>query len=347
MKTIIHITLFALCSIAAFSQTAPQQPVTTNGNAVDNAADENPGEHTYSASLESVKRTFLIYRPTDLDKATKTPVVFAFHGTGGNGDDFFLDSGWKDVADREGLTLVFGSALRYHTFEEEKFTKGVVQEDVRQFTTKWNFLELTKLLDPKFANQKIYDDVKFVQLMVDFVKRNYAVDDTRFYVTGFSNGGQFAVRLSLQLSDTFAAFATTGCINVVKPEFLPTVNQYTKAPFKPRPFVQLIGELDGKILLAAGLQSFPLDESAVAAGAWLHETTVKSAVNYLQLKDEYKFHRLNKAASFRYALPTSSSSNQEYDLMIVEGMGHAYPNGEGGGIRIADVFWNFMKRYQR
>lgn len=347
MKTLFYFALFVLCSTVAFSQTSSRQSVVTKGKAAANEADENPGEHTYSVPLEGVKRTFLIYRPTALDAGTKTPVVFAFHGTGGSGEDFFLDSGWQEVADREGLTLVFGSALRYHVFQETKYSKGEVREDVREFTTKWNYLNLPSLLDPKFVNQKIYDDMKFVQVMVEFVKKNYAVDDERFYATGFSNGGQFTTRLSLQLTDTFAAFATTGTINGITSEQVASVNPYTKAPFKPRPFVQLIGELDGKMFTAAGLKSFPLDESALAPGTWLHETTIKSSTTYMQLKDAYQYHRLKGAASFRYAQTIAGSGNQEYDFMIVEGMGHAYPNGEKSKFGVATVFWNFMKRYKR
>jgi poly(3-hydroxybutyrate) depolymerase len=46
--------------------------------------------------------------------------------------------------------------------------------------------------------------------MIDVLKRNYAVDEDRFYATGFSNGAQFTGRLAAQMSDVFAAFALCG-----------------------------------------------------------------------------------------------------------------------------------------
>ncbi|HEX4947124.1 MAG TPA: hypothetical protein VFZ34_10685 [Blastocatellia bacterium] len=309
------------------------------------AAEDIPGLRTFAVPLAGVQREFVIYRPAELNAATKTPVVFAFHGTGGNGEDFLFDSGWQTIAAREGITLVCGSALRYHIFEKTKEHQGEVLEEVRSFTTKWNDFSLPTLLDPQFAQQKLSDDVKFVQLMIAFVKKNYAVDETRFYATGFSSGGEFTTRLSLQLADTFAAFATTGSVNVVTAEHIAKANQY--APFKPRPFAQVIGETDSKLLHRAALESFPLNESAVAPEAWLHQTAVKSSLAYLRLKDEYKFQRLSGAASYRYHVPTEAGATHEYDLLIVEGMGHQYPNGGKQGFQVAEVFWNFMKRYRR
>ena len=344
MKSLLLLSVVWLnLSLSSWAQTkpattAPNQPAATEEQAV-------PGLRSFAITLAGVQREFVIYRPAELDTATKTPVVFAFHGTAGNGEDFLFDSGWQTIADREGLTLVCGSALRYHIFEKSKEHQGEVLEEVRSFTAKWNDFSLPTLLDPQFAQQKLSDDVKFVQLMVAFVKKNYAVDEARFYATGFASGGEFTTRLSLQLADTFAAFATTGSINAVSAEHISSANQY--APFKPRPFAQIIGEMDSKLLHRAALESFPLDESAIAPDSWLHSATIKSTLAYLRLKDEFKFQRLPGAASYRYHTPTETGATHEFDLLIVEGMNHVHPNGGKQGFQMAEVFWNFMKRYRR
>jgi poly(3-hydroxybutyrate) depolymerase len=344
MKSLLLLSfvLFDL-ALSSWAQTKPAPAAPSKQSPAEEQ--DIPGLRSFALSLAGVNREFVIYRPAELDAATKTPVVFAFHGTGGNGEDFLFDSGWQTIADREGITLVCGSALRYHIFEKSQEHQGEVLEEVRSFTTKWNDFSLPAQLDPQFSQQKLSDDVKFVQLMVAFVKKNYAVDETRFYATGFASGGEFTTRLSLQLADTFAAFATTGSINAITAEHIATANQY--APFKPRPFAQIIGETDSKLLHRAALEAFPLDESAVAPAAWLNKNTIKNSLAYLRLKDECKFQRLSGAASYRYHTPTEAGATHEFDLLIVEGMGHVYPNGGKQGFQVAEVFWNFMKRYRQ
>jgi polyhydroxybutyrate depolymerase len=51
------------------------------------------------------------------------------------------------------------------------------------------------------------DDVLFTRRLIDEVSSAYPIDPRRIYVTGFSNGGQMAYRLALELSDQIAAIA--------------------------------------------------------------------------------------------------------------------------------------------
>lgn len=335
MKTYLMLSFILLnFAVASWAQTKPAPANKTQ----EDATEEVPGLRTFAVTLDGMKREFIVYRSVDLAEATKTPVVFVFHGAGGNGEDFLFDSGWQTIADREGITLVSGSALQYHTLEKAP---------ARVFVTQWSDFNLSSKLDPAFSKQKLSDDVKFVQLMLAFVKKNYAIDEARIYATGFANGGDFTTRLAVQLSDTFAAFATTGSINAIAEDKLNSANPYSQTPFKPRPFAHVIGAADDKLLQQAGIASFPLDESAVAPDAWLHKSSIKSSLAYLRLKNEFKFQKLSGASSYRYNTPTETGATHEYDLLIVEGMRHEYPNGGEAGFQLADVFWNFMKRYRR
>jgi hypothetical protein len=125
------------------------------------------------------------------------------------------------------------------------------------------------------------------------------------------------------------------------------VRKWNKQPIKPRPSAHVIGALDDKLLQQAGIASFPLDESAVASDAWLYQSSIKNSLALLRLKNEFKFQKLSGASSFRYNTPTDTGTTHEYDLLIVEGMRHEYPNGGEARFQMAEVFWNFMKRYQR
>lgn len=339
MKIYLMLSFILLnIAVSSWAQTKPAPAPTNKTQAAATDASDVPGWRTFAVTLEGLQREFIVYRSNDLDEATKTPIVFVFHGAGGNGEDFLFDSGWQTIADREGITLVLGFALQYHTLEKSQ---------ARVFVTQWNDFSLPAKLDPTFSKQKLSDDVKFVQLMLAFVKKNYAVDEARIYATGFANGGDFTTRLAVQLSDTFAAFATTGSVNALTPEHLAATNTYTKAAFKPRPFAHVIGAMDQHLLKDAGVNSFPLDETAVASNSFLYKTTIKAALTALRLKNEFKFQKLSGAASFRYHTSIETDAPHEYDLLIVEGMGHDYPSGGEAGFQIAEVFWNFLKRYRR
>lgn len=305
---------------------------------------EEPGKRTIYLPVEGALREFIIYRPARLPVDRKTPVVFAFHGTGGSGENFYQDSRWREKADDEGFMAVFPSALRYHIFEETLVSHGQVLTNAHRYTAKWNFFDLEKLLDPDYPNQQLYDDVKFVQVIVEVLKRNYAVDEDRFYATGFSNGAQFTGRLAVQMSDVFAAFTLCSIGRSFNLEQAALTNVYTNAPFKQRPVFQVIGELDPKLTYAAKVTAFPLDESAAAPGSWTKEVIINSWLGLLDLPDQYAYTRQNIVSLFQYGM---AGASPEYRFAIIEGMGHLYPNGENFRFEIADAFWPFMLQHHR
>lgn len=345
-KTILLTILTVFAASFAFAQQRPLRKIQQVRQNRHEAKANTAGTKTFHLQLEGVNREFVVYRPTNVPTDQKTPVVFAFHGTGHNGPKFLEESGWKEKADEVGLTVVCGSALRYHVFKDEMYSHGEVKENVSQFTTKWNFFRLSAALDPKYPNQRLYDDVKFVLAMIDTVKQNYAVDVDRFYATGFSNGAQFTTRLAVQLTNVFAAYGVCAIGNPLTQEDLKHTNEYTSEPFKPRPVMHVLGEVDGKVALGAGVASFPLDESAVAPNSFLRTKVISIWGLLLKLEDKYDYKRTQKAATFRYHTPTSGGQ-QELDLAIVQGMGHVYPNGGKLGFRIADWYWQFMSKYKR
>lgn len=338
--------LLILIVTVAFAQQRPLRKIQEARQNRANAQTTVAGAKNFTLQLEGVNREFVVYRSSKVSSDQKTPVVFAFHGTGGNGPAFLRDSGWKEKADEEGLTIVSGSALRYHIFSDEIYQKGEVKENLAQFTTKWNIFRLPDMLDPNFPNQKLYDDVEFVLAMIETVKKNYTVDADRFYATGFSNGAQFTSRLAIQLTNIFAAYGICAVGNPMKQDEINRTSEYTSEPFKPRPVMHIVGEVDGKVTHSAGVTSFLVDESAVAENSFLKTRVVYPWGTLLKLEDKYDYKRTQKAATFRYHTPASGGP-QEFDFAVVKGMGHVYPNGGKLGFRAVDWFWSFMSKYQK
>jgi poly(3-hydroxybutyrate) depolymerase len=310
----------------------------------DLAPEAEPGKRVRRLPLEGVLRETIVYRPANLPANKPVPVVFVFHGTGGDGETAYENYGWKEKADQEGFMIVCPSARRYRIFQETLVKNGQVLHNVQQFTTKWNFFGLEDLLDPAYPNQRLYDDVRFVQGIIAILIGLYHVDETRFYVTGFSNGSQFAQRLFIQMSDVFAAFAFCGSGRGWDQDDLLQPNAYTNAPFRQRPALHVIGELDPKLNYAAGVTAFPLDESAAAPGTWTYDAVMKPYATLLGLPPEYQYRRTERASTFHFG---TFGATPEFGFSIVEGMRHIYPNGENFSFALADVFWPFMKQHQR
>ncbi|HEX4951620.1 MAG TPA: hypothetical protein VFZ34_33490 [Blastocatellia bacterium] len=303
------------------------------------------GKKTYHVSADGADREFIVYRPIRLAANAKVPVVFVFHPTAANGAWAYQHMGWKEKADSEGFMVVFPTALKYHLFQDELVQKGEVVQNVTQYVTKWYHFRLPNLLDPKFPNQKLYDDVKFVQAIVASVKQNYQVDTSRFYATGFSNGAQFTVRLVVQMSDVFAAFAPCGA-GAIEAENMARTNEYTTAPFTPRPVSHLVGELDAKLTHPLDIPAFPMDESLAAPDSATKIYVITGFLTLLKLKDQYVYHRTPRISHFRYNQPLDAGAPRVYDITIAKGMGHTYPNGKNYPLKAVDLFWPFMQKYK-
>lgn len=304
------------------------------------------GKQTYTIEVDGVEREFIVYRPANIPADEEVPVVFMFHGTSGTGEKFYRISGWKEVADAEGIMAVFPTAMRYHVFDDEKVVKGgAVKEDVAAYTTKWNYLGFEKILDPAYPDQVVYDDIHFTQAMVDFVEENYATDSSRMYASGFSNGSQFTERLSLQMWDTFAAFAYVGSGAGISDTSFAKVNDYADGTFIPRPSSHVVGEVDPKLNHAAEVESFPMDESAIAEGTLLG-MSVYSHVDHWGLTQEYTYEKTGRFSQFIFDQPTDGTAGAPlYSFTIVEGMAHVYPNGTNFPVKGAELFWDFFEQY--
>ena len=300
------------------------------------------GRQLYHLELNGEEREFLVYRPEDLVGTDEVPVVFVYHGSGGNGPKFFDTTGWKVKADEEGLMVVFPTAMKYHIFDDEKVVRGVVRQDVRSFQTKWNSYELPGLLDADYPDQVLADDVQFTKEIISFLDDKYAIETDKMYVTGFSNGAQMTTRLMVEMSDVFAAFAPVGG-GITPDQVLEKIVDEDADP-TPRPIIQMIGEVDPKLTHHVGVTVFSLDESSMDPGNAVYDTYVENILSIQELADAGTYEYRNQAAIYTYDQSTGAQDNI-YQLIIVKGMQHIYPNGINAPFDVADYFWPFFERY--
>ncbi len=107
---------------------------------------------------------------------TPVPLVVAFHGAGGSGAGFALESGLSRAADRHGFAVLYPQA-----------------------GSSRHFWSLNRTSRP--------DDVQRLRPVLAAATRRACADPRRIYATGVSNGGGFAARVACEMSGTFAAVA--------------------------------------------------------------------------------------------------------------------------------------------
>src|SRR6266404_3939692 len=161
-------------------------------------------------TVDGVDREALVFLPSTSSKA-KPPVIFAFHGHGGNmhfaARGMAFQNFWPEAI------VVYPQGLP---------TPGIVM-DFEGKKPGWQ-------REPGQLNDR---DLKFVDAILATLRQKYSIDETRVYATGFSNGGLFTYLLLSQRPNVFAAFAPGGAA------LLRSV-QLTK----PRPVFHYGGEKD-------------------------------------------------------------------------------------------------------
>ncbi|HRH32300.1 MAG TPA: dienelactone hydrolase family protein [bacterium] len=308
---------------------------------------ENPvassGKQVYHLEVDGVSREFIVYRPDHLSATQEVPVVFVFHGTTGTGEKFYTITNWKSKADSEGFMTVYPTSLKYHVFDDEKVVKGEVKNAVSSYTTKWNAYELPSLIDPKYPDQVLADDVAFTRQMVSFINENYATDESRFYATGFSNGAQMVSRLAVETSDIFAAFAPAGA-GMIYDQVLSEIAA-GNIDFVPRPVLQTIGEVDPKISHYLGVSAINMTASAAEDGDPVKDKFISGFLELEDLKDVGTYELKGPVAHYGYKDSEQIEGGGSYDLLLMKGMGHIYPNGKNYPIDIVNILWPFFSRF--
>lgn len=152
------------------TETAPTSPV------ADGLTEE-------SMRHDGERREYLRYVPAGYDGSAALPVVINLHGFGGTAQDQLRTSDMRALADSESFFLIYPQGTMLDGF------------------THWNtFL-------PGDDNKSDADDFGFIDALLDVLDAELAIDPTRIYATGFSNGGDFTYTLACLLEGRITGIA--------------------------------------------------------------------------------------------------------------------------------------------
>ena len=136
---------------------------------------------TETLTFDSEDREYIIYTPASYDGSVAYPLLFAFHGGGGYAADFIQIADFRPIADTANFILVYPQAL------------GDPTDDIPGSP---NWIR---------KNQPTFDDLPFVDALLENIIASYNVNTTAVYATGYSLGGEFTFELGCRLNNRIAA----------------------------------------------------------------------------------------------------------------------------------------------
>lgn len=128
------------------------------------------------------RRHYVLYLPAH--PAERPALLVVLHGSGSNGERMRRESGYRfdALADRDGFLVLYPDGFEGH----------------------WNDCRKAASYSARRLN---IDDVGFLSTMIERLQRERGVDPQRIFVTGYSNGGQMALRLAAEAPDAVAGVA--------------------------------------------------------------------------------------------------------------------------------------------
>jgi len=292
------------------------------------AGDRNPLER-WTLSHDGVEREYFVHVPAN--SGGTHPVVVAVHGYTSTATGFAYAHGLLQHADANGYLLVLPQGSH--------FLAGEGQDAWR--VTSWNDLaanqpprdagphcaaDHTRYPRPpecaefnRCAWTSCYDDLGFIDRVLDEVEARYATDTGRYYLLGVSNGAMMALRAGCDRSERYAAVASI--IGQLAPG-------YDCGPTSNLPMLHLFGGADDTVRYdgtAAG-DGYIYTSAAQTAATWAQ--ALACSVGPVNWQNE-----LSDAAGFRCtAYRNCRVAGQEVVSCLDPTAGHEWPQQGYAGI---------------
>ncbi|MEO6326402.1 MAG: PHB depolymerase family esterase [Thermoanaerobaculia bacterium] len=256
------------------------------------------------------KRTYLLHVPPGYRRAKPASLVISLHGAAGWPVQQMETSRWNRLADEQGFIVVFPSGLE---------SAGPRLWHVGQ-------------------GAGLERDVRFISELIDALSAAYAIDATRIYANGLSNGGAMAFVLSCTLSDRIAAIGMVASAQTLPWSWC--------ADRRAVPMIAFHGTKDPIIPYGGGRSPIAPDlfpSVPVWTARWARQNGCGASVESRMAAD---------VTRIAYGGCTDAAS---VVLYRVEGGGHSWPGGKplpewlvgttSDGIDATRVMWEFFREH--
>ncbi len=255
-------------------------------------------------------REYKIYIPANYDGVTPFPLMFNFHGGGGNIDEQIYIADMRTIADSAGFLLVYPQAL------PDPNDGG---------THLWTHKPPTTV-----------DDIFFVEAMINEIAGEYTIDQDRVYACGYSNGGEFTFELACRLSDHIAAIGV-----VARSMYIETYNNCS--PTHPTAVMTIHGTEDFYEGIVWGGETYyvSLDD---ANDYWVNFNNITSEATSILLPD---ISSTDGSTVEQYTWEEGDGCVGVQHLKVIDG-GHDWPGSFGNmDINASLEIWKFVSKYNK
>jgi polyhydroxybutyrate depolymerase len=171
------------------------------------------------------RREYIVYVPESYDGASAVPLLFNFHGFGGEASDQMSWADFRPLADEHGFIVVYPQGTELEGY------------------THWNSAL------PGGDNKSTADDLGFVTALIDQLSASHNIDAERVYASGYSNGGFMSYALACHHSDRFAAIAPVSATML-------GADNSDCVPSRPVPVISLNGTADSVVQYDGGTEGY-------------------------------------------------------------------------------------------
>ncbi len=272
---------------AAPALTNTPQPTNTPVPSPTLAPTLQPGDTTYSITVNGIERSYILHIPPGVNASQPLPIIFAlpaydievfFAVT-----DLISISGFNAIADQDGFLMVYPSGV----------------------SGTWNAGSCCGAA----VDQKIDETAFFRQMLTD-IGKIATVDPKRIYAVGFQIGGMMTFRLGCEMSDTFAGIASVAGSQTFSP----------CEPSQPVSIIQIHGMKDLLVPYAGGVggfmggkTTFPAVQDTITSWAQLDGCTGTPQVE-------------KQGAIGTRTIYSSCKDGSGIELYVIDGLGNNWPS---------------------
>ena len=262
-------------------------------------------------------RTCYVHLPPGYDGRRAVPLVLALHGMGGQGVGMARLTHFNAVADQNGFIVAYPDGLR----------------------RRWSLGPLPMLGG--------IDDVGFIASLIAALSSDLAIDQTRIYALGMSNGGGLIDLLACRRADLFAALVI---VSATIAAFMSRICR----PSRPMSVLMIHGTEDPLVPFAGGGRRRQVLLSASdTAQHWARVAGCAMVPTVHYLPDA-----AHDGTRVRCEVYSGGREGAEVILYVIEGGGHTWPGGipylperiigrTSRQMDASEVIWDFFQRHTK
>jgi polyhydroxybutyrate depolymerase len=279
-----------------------------------------PGDYILSLTHNEIYRFYKLHIPASYSANKPHPLLFSFHGGGGDMTIQSNDKFYKLISksEKEGFIVVFPNGY-------SKFKSGKLAT--------WNAGNCCGE-----ARDQNIDDVGFVKAILLELKKKISIDEKQIYSIGMSNGAMLSYRLACQMSDVFTGIAAVAGSD----------NTQECVPKKPISILHIHAKDDDHVLFNGGIGKGAVDKKYITNFTSVPNTIAKWVNLNGCDKNSMQRTQLEGAYCEEY---TKCRENVKVKLCVTDAGKHSWPGGEkprgnsepSKAISANEVMWSFFQ----